>query len=141
MATLMEQFKKNVVGSRGDIVDFIDVVSSKGDFARVTNLSVILSSWHNILLTPIRTYNYNPDYGSELYKYAFDPADNITKEAIKNEIRDKLMTYDDRATITSINVDFMSDRHGFSVSIGLVYREEEGRLSVTIDGQRYLDIL
>jgi phage baseplate assembly protein W len=141
MATLMEQFQKNVIGSRGEISDYIPTISSKGDFTRVTGLSAILASWNNILLTPLRTYNYNPEYGSNLYKYAFEPGDDITKEAIVNEIIDRLMTYDDRAKVTNIEIQFMTDGHGFIVNIGLLYLGEEGRLVVNIDGRRYLQFL
>ena len=64
MASFLDRFQVNVVGSRGGISDFLPVISSKGDFARITGLQVILSSWNNILLTPTRTYNHNPEYGS-----------------------------------------------------------------------------
>ncbi len=141
MATLTEQFQKSVVGSKGDVSDFVPTISSKGDFTRVVGLSAILASWNNILLTPVRTYNYNPEYGSELYKYVFEPADDITSENIRNEIISKLMTYDDRAKIVDIDIDFMPDQHGFIINISLLYKGEDGRLSLTIDGKRYLDFL
>lgn len=141
MTTLMEQFQKNVIGTQGRITDYIPIISSKGDFTIVTGLSAILASWNNILLTPLRSYNYNPEYGSNLYKYVFEPRDEITEEGIKNEILDRLMTFDDRAKVTTIDIDYMTGGHGYIVNIGLLYLGEEGRLVVTIDGRRYLELL
>ena len=64
-----EKFQNNVVGSRNRITDYVAVLSSAGDFSRVTNIQAILNSWNNILLTSTRTYVNNPEYGSNLYKY------------------------------------------------------------------------
>ena len=137
----MEQFQKNVIGTRNEISDYIPTISSKGDFTRITGLSAILASWSNILLTPLRTYNYNPEYGSNLYKYAFEPRDDITADGITNEIIDRLMTFDDRAKVANIDIQYMADGHGFIVNIELLYLGEEGRLVVTIDGRRYLQFM
>lgn len=135
MPSVLEKFQNNVVGSQGRIVDYVSTVSSSGDFSRVTNIQAILTSWNNILLTPIRTYVANPEYGSELYKYVFEPADDVTIEGIKEEIRYRLMLYDDRALITSIDIYFMSDGHGFVVDLGLEYDGETASLEVEINDQ------
>ena len=121
MASDLEKFKKNIIGSQNRIVDFVPLISATGDFSRISNIQAVLTSWNNILLTPIRTYVANPEYGSELYKYIFEPADDGTIEAITNEIQYRLMLYDNRAELTNINVTFMSDGHGFIVDIDLRY--------------------
>jgi len=141
MSSLLERFQKNVVGSQGKIADYLPVISSSGDFARVNDLEVILSSWNNILLTPLRTYLYNPAYGSELYKYVFEPADDRTVQRIQAEVLNRISKYDDRATITSINVKFMHDRHGFVVDIEVEYEDKTGTLSIAIDENKYLNVL
>lgn len=141
MPSLLERFQTSAIGSRGRIADYIPVVSSVGDFARVNDIEVILSSWNNILLTPLRTYLYNPNYGSDLYKYAFEPADETTSSGIKTEIRNRISKYDSRATITALNIRYMHDGHGFIVDITMEYEGKEGTLSVQIDGNKYLNIL
>ena len=110
MANLLDLFQKQVVGSSGKIADYIARISAKGDFSRVSNLQTILSSWNNILLTPLRSYTFEPEYGSELFKYIFEPADLDTLESIKNEVEYRLSAYDDRAIVNSIDIKFLSDR-------------------------------
>lgn len=133
MANLLDRFNKEVVGSRGRIADYLSKISSKGDFARTTNINVILTSWNNILLTPRRSYTWDPDYGSDLYKMVFEPADNETVERIKDEVATQLMIYDDRAKITNIDITFLSNLKGFDVTLNVNYMGEESELSLTLD--------
>jgi phage baseplate assembly protein W len=141
MPSVIDLFNQNVVGSKGFISDFLPVISSSGDFTRVTELSVIISSWNNVLLTPLRTYAYDPDYGSELYKYVFDQNDEETVDDIKDEIRYRLTKFDDRAVITNIEVIFMRDGKGLTVNIDFIFNEEETRMKVNIDGNVYIRFL
>ena len=87
MVNLLDKFQSEVVGSAGRLVDFTSVISSKGDFSKLKNLNVILQSWSNILNTPTGSYTWDPEYGSDLYKYVFEPADQITSKSLKEEIR------------------------------------------------------
>lgn len=141
MASPLDKFFKNVAGSSDRVVDFIPVISSKGDFTRVEGLAAILASWNNILLTPIRSYSHDTQYGSELYKYAFEPADDDTIEQIIDEIKYRLTIYDDRALLTGIDIEYFKDGHGFIVNIDLEYNGTESGLSLSIDGNNYLNFL
>lgn len=140
MASTLEKFQKNIVGSQNIISDYVQTVSSAGDFSRVTNIQAILNSWNNILLTPTRTYIGNPEYGSDLYKFVFEPADEVTSEAIKDEIQYRLMLYDDRALLTNVNVSFMSDGHGFIVDIDMKYKNNTASLVVEFNSEAALKL-
>jgi hypothetical protein len=74
VANLLSRFNQTIVGSNSKLADYISKVSSKGDFKRITDLEVILNSWNNILLTPRRSYQFDPEYGSDLYKMIFEQA-------------------------------------------------------------------
>jgi phage baseplate assembly protein W len=141
MANLLDRFNKTVKGARGRISDFKSTISASGDFTRITDLEVILNSWNNILLTPTRTYMWDPDYGSDLYKMVFEPADAQTQERIKEEVEDKLSRYDDRAVINSVEVTFLRNRKGFNVAIDVSYRGTTGELKVTFDQDQYTSFL
>ena len=56
-----------MIGSSEKIRDYIALISSRGDFQRIEDLNVILTSWNNILLTPRRTYILDPEFF--LYAY------------------------------------------------------------------------
>ncbi len=126
----LDIFLKSIAGAKTNISDFIPIISGVANFSKITNLEVILNSWNNILSTPLGTYLDNPDYGSELYKYVFEPQDLTTVELIKNEINDRLMAYDNRAIIKKIDVVFYSNMKGFEVNINVSYSGEKGQMTL-----------
>lgn len=141
MANLLDRFNIDVIGSSGRISDNMSLISPKGDFKRIIDFDVILNSWNNILLTPTRSYFYDPEYGSNLYKYIFDPSDEETVEQIKDEILDKLMYYDNRATIEDIKVEFTTDKKGFNITIFAKYEGEHRELSLWLGEDIFSDFL
>lgn len=133
MANLLDRFNKNVVGSRGKISDFTSVLSSSGDFKRLEDINVILNSWKNILMTPKRSVDHDPEYGCGLHEYLFEPCDIKTEEKIKNEIMKQIPKYDNRATIKNIDVIFFSNKKGFYINILVNYKSKEITMKTIID--------
>ena len=141
MANLLDRFNKNVIGSEGEIADYTPKILSTGDFSRVTNLQVILTSWNRILLTPRRSYQWDPDFGSDLHKMVFEPADSETAAKIKEEVTSRLEMYDDRATVSDVDVSFLSNLKGFNLIINVEYEGERAELEVTIDESLYFNFM
>ncbi|MGD2071938.1 MAG: hypothetical protein PVG65_00405 [Candidatus Thorarchaeota archaeon] len=132
MANLLDRFRKDVVGSQETDADYLPKIASNGDFERIKNLNAIINSWNNILLTPKRSYPYDPLYGSDLYKLIFEPADEITAERIEEEVISALQFYDNRAFIENNEITFLRNGKGFTVDIYVNYKGERGTLSVAI---------
>lgn len=137
MSNFLDRFNKTVVGIKSKIADYVPTISPQGDFKRVTNLETILLSWNNILLTPERTYTFDPSYGCELYKMVFEQADDTTMEKIKNEVVSKIQRYDDRAKIMQVNIQFLTNKKGFTLSLLVEYEGEQSELGLTIDDSLY----
>lgn len=133
MANLLSRFNKEVIGSDFRIYDYLAKITSKGDFKRVRDINVIITSWNNILMTPRRTYIFDPNYGSDLHKLIFEPVDDTTVERIKTEVETRIRTYDDRATIEDIEVILNSNSKGYTVNVFIEYEGETGTLSVSFD--------
>lgn len=129
----IDRFQRSAVGSRGRIVDYTSKIGSNGDLEKIFDLNAILLSWNNILTTPLRTSSFDPEFGSNLYKCIFDPADDVTKEKVEEEIRYRLTMFDDRARITEINIQFLTNMKGFNVTIFVSYMNQHGQLSTTIN--------
>lgn len=138
MANLLRRFNKQVIGSDGKIYDYLAKITAYGDFKRVEDLNTIITSWNNIILTPKRTYLHDPEYGSNLQKLVFEPADDSTVERIKSELIDTLMYYDDRATIEDIVVILQDNGKGYQVDIFVNYEGATGTLSVSFDDSTVL---
>lgn len=133
MANILDRFNESVIGSDSKISDYVSKIGPSGDFTKKHDLEAILLSWNNILMTATRTYTFDPEYGSDLYKLVFEPADNYTAAKIKEEVMDKIQRYDDRAKILNIEVSFLNNRKGFTISIEVDYKGDTSQLGVTID--------
>jgi phage baseplate assembly protein W len=141
MASILDKFIKNSIGARGRVTDYTSKITPSGDFDRIYELNAILMSWNTILITPLRTYTYDPEFGSELYKYIFEPADDFTLDEIKNEIKTRLSINDDRASIESIDISYYPNKKGFVVNIIAVYQGVSNSLSTSIDESTYFNFL
>lgn len=141
MPNLLNRFFDQVIGSDNKLRDYIATISSRGDFKRIQDLNVILSSWNNILLTPRRSYVLDPEYGSDLYKYVFDPVDENTIEAIRNEVIERLSYYDNRASIEDVQVRILANGKGYTMDIVADYQGEKGTLTVSFDDTTFADFL
>jgi len=141
MANLLDRFNKDVLGSIGSIADFSPVISASGDFKRVVNIETILLSWNNILLTPTRTYDHDPEYGCDVFLRVFDPADSETQEGIENDIISSLTRYDDRASVEEVEVTFLKNLKGFKVDVFVEYKGDKTILSTVIDENLYLKFM
>ena len=138
MANILKRFNQEVVGSDDRLYDYLAKITAKGDFKRVTDINVIITSWNNILMTPRRTFLMDPEYGSDLHKILFDPVDESTVERIKTEVVSRIRAYDDRAKIDGVEVLLNSNRKGFTVNVFVDYDGETGTLSVKFDDSTVL---
>lgn len=141
VANLLNRFNRTVVGADDKDADYQSKIVTAGDFRRIADIEVILNSWTNILVTPKRTYQYDPEYGSDLYKLVFEPADEATQEQIIQETVETLRLYDARAIVSNVTVTFLVGRKGFNVGIDVEYKGEQGELAVVIDENVYFKFL
>jgi len=141
MANLLDRFQSQVIGSETFLRDYLSIVASTGDFKRIDNINVILNSWNNILLTPRGTYIHDPEFGSDLYKYVFEPSDDESIEGIKREVVDRISLWDDRATIEEIEVTVSTDGRRINVAVYVNYEGETGILDVKFDETTFADFL
>lgn len=137
MANLLSRFNQTVIGSESKIGDYRSTISSTGDFKRIEGIETIINSWNNILVTPRRSYMFDPEYGSNLYKLVFEPADEKTQQQIIQETVETIRRYDNRARITDVDVEFFPNMKGFIVAIDVSYDGDTSQLQVVIDQNTY----
>jgi phage baseplate assembly protein W len=133
MPNILSRFNKQVIGSDVSIYDYVPKIVASGDFKRVRDIDVIITSWNNILVTQRRTYLFDPNYGSDLYKILFDPVDDTTVERIKTEVVTRIRNYDNRASIENIEVFLNSNGKGYTVNVYVQYEGESKVLTVKFD--------
>ena len=138
MANILDKFKTTSIGSSGRVLDFSSKLSPSGDFSKLYDMDAILASWSNILITPRGSMDHDPEFGSDLYLYIFEPADSSTQDSIKDEIYRAITTYDDRANIDEIVVSFFKNKKGFNVSITANYEGDNSEMNLNMDENTYM---
>ena len=121
MPTKLKTFSDSVVGSKDVISDYDDRISSIGDFRVLKGINALVKSLKNLLLTPLGTYPFDPEYGSELYKKVFELVHSDTKEQIRFEVEDRVLQFDPRIQIENVFVEYYSNLKGFRVSVFIRY--------------------
>lgn len=137
----LDRFYKVISGTQNELIDYLPVISSSGELKKITDLDVILSSWSNILITPLGTYLFDPTFGSELYKQVWEPTDVQTQEKIESEIRRRLRQFDDRATVEEVQVSFFPNQKGFEVNVIVNFGGEQRQLDVVISEESYFNFI
>ena len=108
---------KRVTENGNDLTDYIPFISPSGDFSKVHGFDVIAHSWDVILSTREGSYIDDPNFGSKLYEYVFQPIDEFTADDVREEVLEKLTTYDDRAEISEVSVNFNTTYKEISIQV------------------------
>ena len=130
-ATRISDFFKNVPGSNYVLKDIDSIIDGKGDFREIYDVNVIVNSINNILNIPKGSYLCDPNYGVGLEKYLFEPADDITRQNILNEVKNAIANYEKRATIQT-EVYFFSNKNGFQIKINVTMDDVTKEVKVNI---------
>jgi phage baseplate assembly protein W len=69
-----------------------------------TDAEAIKSDLMHLLLTRKGQRLYNPDFGTNLLKYIFEPEDNMSFEALKDEVTNTIKKYLPKLSVKSITV-------------------------------------
>jgi len=126
----LKKFEESVRGKSGVAHDYIDTIGSAGDFTRIHGINVIVNSLRNLLITPLGSYPFNPEYGSELYKKVFEPLDNFTIEEIQFEVKDRIAMFDSRINVINVSIDLLSDNKGVAISVFIKKGDESGDIKL-----------
>jgi phage baseplate assembly protein W len=95
-----------------------------------------------LLLTQKNERYYEPDYGTNLLKYIFEPNDNLTSNQVEEEIKNTVSLYIPVIKITSVTFNTVVDDNGqpmpdnqLNVNVKFVYTEgalnEQGDINLT----------
>lgn len=99
-----------------------------------TNRESIKSKIILLIMTPKGQRWYNPNYGSNLRRFLFEPNDNITTFDIEQDIRDSVSKFIKNVTINSVT--FLTSETDpniglNTVEMNLVFTYNEGTFSET----------
>jgi len=127
-------FQDKIDGKSNYIYDYAPVIDPTGDLRRVEGIDVIILSIRTLLLTPLGHYPFDPLYGSLLYKKLFELSDGITKDEIEYEVKERINTWEPRATVTAVKSVYSNDRKSVGVDVHIDKDGIPGKVSLVFNG-------
>lgn len=97
---------------------FTDIHPATNDLAVEKDLNAVKHAVKNLILTNFNERPFHPEIGSNVTALLFEPADNFTANAIKDEILYVLKKYEPRTNGHAVEVKDNSERNAFEITIG-----------------------
>ena len=108
MATSLSFKDLNITFKKHPVTD--DVVVSR-------DASAIKQAIVNLLLTNKGERLMNPNYGSDIRRYLFEPLDYGTANQIKGNIRDTIERFEPRISVVRLKASSNYDDNGFDITM------------------------
>lgn len=128
----LEAFLKKVPGTKKELRDVDGRITQSGDLKELSGVDVIIKSLSRLLLIPSGTYIHDPEIGTSLYKYIFEPVDERTKTSIEQVIAAAISRFENRAKI-DFEVLFFSNKKGFRIDLFIEYDGKKKSVSINVD--------
>ena len=105
--------------SRGfkDISMSFEVNPINNDMIGIKNSTAIARSIRNLVLTVPGERFFNEDLGSRVSEILFDSIDDISASAIRDEIEETIIKYEQRVKLNNVKVQPNYDNYEFDVTI------------------------
>lgn len=94
---------------------FINPMS--GDVLTSTDIDSVKNSIRNIVLTPIGSRPFFPEFGSRVGDLLFELADITTKVAIETEISESVSNFEPRVSELKVEVNDQSEQNAYFVTL------------------------
>jgi len=133
MATDLKKFEISVTGKRETIADYTDVIVGAGDYKRILNINVLIKSLSNLLLTPLGSYPFDPEYGSELYKKVWELDDSEISNEIRYEVIERVKLFDPRIIIQDVIIEYYNTLKGYRVDVLIKYDGDTSKVQLDYD--------
>ena len=101
------------------------------DILKKTNENSIAQSIRNLLLTSNYERPFNPDLGSNLKRFLFEPVDNVTTSLIQDSIFQTLANFEPRITIQEVVAVPNFDLDQYDVTITFYVKNTIEPLTIT----------
>jgi phage baseplate assembly protein W len=134
---LQKSFEIRDIGSNKIEKEILPIIDVNGDFKEVRGKDAIVTKIRNLLMTPLGTYPFDPEYGSLLHKQIFEMADDITEKQIYYEVNDRILKYIDGIRIDSVNLVWSNDKKTCYVDVYVFVLDDINRTKISLEVQNY----
>ena len=105
-----------VAGNVFKDVSFSFIHPVNGDVVAATDIDAVKNSIKNIILTPIGTRPFFPEFGTRVNGLLFELADGSTASQIRNEIRNGVRKFETRISQFQVSVTDDHERNAYNIT-------------------------
>jgi phage baseplate assembly protein W len=134
---LQKSFEKKEIGTDKITQEILPYIDVDGDFKVVTGKDAIIAKIKNLLLTPLGTYPFDPEYGSLLHKQLFEPCNEATEKQIYYEVSDRIMTYIDEVVVDSVQLQWKVPNKECYVHVYLYIKDDYNKTPLSLFIKNY----
>lgn len=98
-------------------ISFKFIHPATGDILASTDIDAIKNSVKNIILTPIGSRPFFPEFGTGVSNLLFEPAGALTGAAIKDEIEEGIRKFEPRVNRLEVQVADDHERNAYRITI------------------------
>jgi phage baseplate assembly protein W len=80
-----------------------------GDITPVRNERAVKKALINLIQTPVGTRPFAPEYGTRIYDYLFEPADQQTELQLNDDLAQAIERYEPRARLVAIETNIQEN--------------------------------
>lgn len=134
--SVSDSYKKSSLDSRSkqwrDLDLSLVLHPIRKDIVPLRDDNAIRNAVKNLLLTNFYERPFNHSIGANLRALLFEPADAITRMAIKDNIERTLTEHEPRIKILDINVQDLRDENAYSIFVSFLIKEFDREEDVEI---------
>lgn len=134
--SVSDNYKKSSLDSRSkqwrDLDLSLVLHPIRKDIVPLKDDNAIRNAVKNLLLTNFYERPFNHSIGANLRALLFEPADAITRMAIKDNIERTLTEHEPRIKILDINVQDLRDENAYSIFVSFLIKEFDREEDVEI---------
>lgn len=103
-----------------------------GDVRPITNEVAIRRAIKNLILTPVGSKPFNPDYGTDVGNFLFSTPDGLTELGFRESIIEAINRFEPRAIVDSVNFNYENNDVQIIVSYTIRNLGQRDRVTTTI---------
>jgi phage baseplate assembly protein W len=102
-----------------------------GDVSKKVNENAIAASIRNLLSTTHYERPFNPDIGSNLKKFLFEPIDNITTSLIQDSIYETINNFEPRVSVSEVVASPNYDENRYDVYVTFFVKNTKEPITIS----------
>jgi phage baseplate assembly protein W len=118
----IQRIDKNTSANRpkeiySDFLTNFNAHPNTGALLKRSDEEAVKRSIRNLLLTDVGERFFQPNFGSNVRRYLFENASDVTKNSLRESIVNAINNYEPRANIIDVIVTLSNDEHSYMVDI------------------------